>query len=112
MAVPRTLPADAGWPDASACEYVPGRKGLPLVTVSVAWRALGTVQASELLRNATIGWTRLPGMGEPAYQASQTGTSEVLIGAGSTNVEIKVSGTPRPLDAVVRSVARQVEAGL
>jgi outer membrane protein assembly factor BamB len=111
VAVPRPLRADADGPDASTCEFVPSRAGLPLVTVSVVWRAPGTAQAGQLLRNATAGWTKIAGMEDPAYQNAETSPGEVLMRAGNTIVEIKVSGTPRAQNALANSVARQVEAG-
>ncbi len=111
VAVPRTVPAGMGWPDASTCDFVPGRAGLPLVTVSVAWRAPGTAQAKELLRNATAGWSRLDGVEDPAFR-DPVNSGDVLMRIRSTIVEVKVSGTPRVLSTLADSVARQVEAGL
>jgi outer membrane protein assembly factor BamB len=112
VAVPRSLPAGTGWPDASTCEYIPDRRKLPLVAVSVAWRAPEIAQASELLRNATAGWTRVPGEREPTYESPSTGTGEVLMQVASTIIEIKVTGAPRKQDALAASIARQIRAGL
>lgn len=111
VAVPRTLATGAGWPDASTCEFVPGQMGLPLVTLSVAWRAPGMAQALQLLRSATSGWTRLEGVRDPGYEDPGMDFGEVLMRVGTTIVEVEVSGTPQAQNALAVSVARQVEAG-
>jgi hypothetical protein len=106
-----------GLPAASECKYTPTRPGAPFVSVSVQWVANTVAAAASIVASASVGLSRVAGIGNQAYVSPGSGSypythssyAQMVLRQGRLIVGVRIIGAPsaRPVACIIAANVRK-----